>query len=58
MSESLRKQLADLVASNRVVLFMKGTSSAWRKRERVANLSRAHSSSVQSRSGSYYWSPR
>jgi len=54
MSESLRKQLADLVASNRVVLFMKGTSSAWRKRERVANLSRAHSSSVQSRSGSYY----
>jgi monothiol glutaredoxin len=25
LSESLRKQLADLVASNRVVLFMKGT---------------------------------
>ena len=25
LSESLRKQIADLVASNRVVLFMKGT---------------------------------
>jgi len=28
MSESLRKQIADLVASNRVVLFMKGTPGA------------------------------
>ena len=25
LSESLRKQIADLVASNRVVLFLKGT---------------------------------
>lgn len=28
MSESLRKQIADLVASNRVVLFMKGTDAS------------------------------